>query len=368
MEYTKEYSINNSVVKIIFGNILNSTAEVIVSSDDSMVSMGGGVSRAIRKSGGSIIRDDARTKIPAAIGDVVVTTAGQLRQKYVFHCITIDRNFSRSNASEVLPTDFIQQYIIGHSINKCFQLIQAMELGTVAFPSIGAGVAGIPFDLVARVMSETIARNLMKTNRSIGVEIYLFDRFNRMDQWDFLPMFEQFSTQEALSKLQKDQTYDRLYADDVVSQGPQDIIPSTDKEVFISYSRKDGDAVKPIYDQLEKAGYKCWLDVDGMYSGVSYKKVIVDAIKQSKVLLFMSSENSNKSRNVVSEVSLAMEYGKKIIPVRFDNSSYDESIEYDLINYDYVTFDHSRVEESCNEVLKKLVATMKMLKTGNSNE
>lgn len=33
-----------------------------------------------------------------------------------------------------------------------------------------------------------------------------------------------------------------------------------------------------------------------MFSGVSYKKVIVDAIKCSKVLVFMSSENSNKSR------------------------------------------------------------------------
>ena len=116
----------------------------------------------------------------------------------------------------------------------------------------------------------------------------------------------------------------------------------------------------PIYNWLEKEKYHCWLDVDGMFSGVSYKKVIVDAIKSAKIVLFMSSENSNKSRNVVSEVSIAMRYGKKIIPIRLDMSSYSASIEYDIINHDYVVYDISRKEDSYKEILKKLVSTLKM--------
>ena len=131
--------------------------------------------------------------------------------------------------------------------------------------------------------------------------------------------------------------------------------------MFISYSRTDSEVVKQIYGWLEKAGYNCWLDVDGMFSGVSYKKVIVDAIKRSKILLFMSSKNSNRSRNVVSEVSIAVEYGKKIMPVRLDMSPYSESIEYDIINYDYVIYDKSRKEDSFNELLKKIVSTLKMI-------
>ncbi len=47
MEQSKEYHINNSTIKIVFGNILNSQAEVIVSSDDCNITMGGGVSWAI---------------------------------------------------------------------------------------------------------------------------------------------------------------------------------------------------------------------------------------------------------------------------------------------------------------------------------
>lgn len=361
MEQSKEYYINNSTIRIIFGNILDSKAEVIVNSSGSKMTMGGGLTKAIREAGGEVIREDAQTKLPVNIGDAVVTTAGRLRQKYVFHCITIDKSYDHSNTPEGISQDDIHQYIIGHSIDKCFQLLQAMELTSIAFPAIGAGAAGIPFDKVSRAMSESIARNLRKTNKTIGIEIYLFDRFDKMKQWDFLPMFEHFSAQEALSKLKKEQAYNQLTVDDVEIKQSQGTGPNTDEEVFISYSRKDSDTVKTIYKQLQKAGIKCWLDEDGMYSGVSYKKVIVNAIKHVKSVLFMSSANSNESLNVVSELSLASKYGKKIIPVRLDMTPYSESIEYDIINHDYVVYDKSRSEDSFNELLKKIVSTLKML-------
>lgn len=363
MEQEKEYRINNSTIKIIFGNILASRAEVIVSSDDCNITMGGGVSLAIRqKEGTEAISLDVKKKVPAEIGDVVVTTAGTLPQKCLFHVITIDyKSIEQTNIPGVVSKDDIHQYIIGHSIDKCFQLLHAMDLTSIAFPQIGAGVAGIPIKMVALAMSEAIGRNLRKTNKSFNIELYLYDRFGKMGQWDFLPMFEQFSAQEAISKMLNEQSKDRLISDDVNIQRSTEISLDMDKDIFISYSRKDSDIVKAIYEWLEGAGYRCWLDIDGMYSGVSFKKVIVDAIKQSKVLLFMSSENSNKSRNVISEVSIAVEYGKKIMPVRLDMTPYSESIEYDIINHDYVVYEKSRSEVSLNELLKKIVSTLKMV-------
>lgn len=361
MEQHKEYHINNSIIKIGFGNILDSQLEVIVNSSGSRMTMGGGLTKAIREAGGEAIREDAQTKLPVNIGDAVVTTAGRLRQKYVFHCITIDKSLDHSNTPNGFSQNDIHQYIIGHSIDKCFLLLHAMEIKSIAFPAIGAGAAGIPFDKVADIMAEAIGRNLRKTNKSFIVEIYLYDRFEKMERWDFLPMFEHFSAQEAIARILNEQVSDRLFADDACSLQSTEVTPDMDKDIFVSYSRKDAEIVKQIYEWLERAGYKCWLDVDGMFSGVSYKKVIVDAIKRSKVLLFMSSENSNKSRNVVSEVSIAVEYGKKIIPVRLDMSPYSESIEYDIINHDYVIYDRSRTEESNREILKKIISTMEMV-------
>lgn len=361
MEQSKEYYINNSSIKIIFGDITKSQTDVIVNSCGSRMAMSGGLSLAIRQAGGDVIREDAQSKLPVNIGDVLVSTAGCLPHKYVFHCITIDKSKDHSNTPTGISESEIDQYIIRHSIDKCFQLLQAMDLESIAFPSIGAGRAGIPFGKVAAVMSEAIARNLRKTNRSLNVELYLLDRFKKMEQWDFLPMFEKFSAQEAISKILKEQIYDKLLTDEPSAPIANGALPQTDNEVFISYSRKDLDIVKPIHESLVKASISCWLDVEGMYSGVSYKKIIVDAIKHSKVLLFMSSESSNQSSNVVSEISLAMSYGKRIIPVRLDMSTYSESIEYDIINHDYVVYDQSRAEESNREILKKIASSLKML-------
>jgi O-acetyl-ADP-ribose deacetylase (regulator of RNase III) len=86
---TRKYVIGNSSITVIFGDITKSSAEVIVSSDDYMLSMGGGVSRAIRNACGSQVWNDAVKMIPAKLGDVVITSAGDLDAKYIFHAITI---------------------------------------------------------------------------------------------------------------------------------------------------------------------------------------------------------------------------------------------------------------------------------------
>lgn len=360
MEQSNDYCINNSKVMLIFGDLLSSKADVIVNSSGSKLTMSGGLTKAIRDAGGEGIYKDAQTKLPTKVGDVVVTTAGTLSQKHVFHCITIDKSTDHSNTPQGISEDEIYQYIIGHSIDKCFQLLQAMELKSIAFPAIGAGAAGIPFEKVAEVMSETIARNLRKTNRPLVVEIYLYDKSDEMSQWDFLPMFEHFSAQAAISVFRREQIYDELLLDEPEIPTSRVALPNINKDVFISYSRKDSNLVKSIYEHLEKANVKCWLDIDGMYSGVSFKDVIVKALKNSKVVLFMSSENSNKSHNVISEVSIAKKYEKKIIPVRLDKSAYSESIEYDLINHDYIVYNKIRVKESLNEILRKVVSTLRM--------
>ena len=81
---SRQYIFNKSKLTVRFGNILESQSEIIVSSDDCYVSMGGGVSRAILKEGGLGIKYDAQKMVPVSLGDVVVTMAGSLEhQKYV---------------------------------------------------------------------------------------------------------------------------------------------------------------------------------------------------------------------------------------------------------------------------------------------
>ena len=38
-------------------------------------------------------------------------------------------------------------------------------------------------------------------------------------------------------------------------------------DIFISYSRRDLAAVKPIEEELEAQGFSCWMDIKGIESG-----------------------------------------------------------------------------------------------------
>lgn len=112
---SRQYTFNKSTLTVKFGDILDSQAEVIASSDDCYVTMGGGVSDAILRAGGDSIIKDARKMVPVPLGDVISTTAGTLaHQKYVFHCITIDKKrrmqirVHEVTEEDVLKADFDQ--------------------------------------------------------------------------------------------------------------------------------------------------------------------------------------------------------------------------------------------------------------------
>ena len=64
-------------------------------------------------------------------------------------------------------------------------------------------------------------------------------------------------------------------------------------DIFISYSRADLEIVTSFARQLEYAGYKIWIDQTGIDKGALFKSIIVQAIENSKVFLFFSSNLSN---------------------------------------------------------------------------
>lgn len=55
--------------------------------------------------------------IPVALGDVAVTTAGAMKkQKYIFHCITIDRERQLQMLESHVTKEDILDYILEHII------------------------------------------------------------------------------------------------------------------------------------------------------------------------------------------------------------------------------------------------------------
>lgn len=362
----RTYTINNSTLTVIFGNLLNSDKEVIVSSDDGLITMGGGVSGAIRQECGESIMEEVKKHRPASLGDVVVTGACRLSQKYIFHAITIssEKRLGRIYrvANESTET---QKFIIRHSVDKCFRLVADLGLSSIAFPAIGAGSAAIPYQLVAAEMASAISENLFRTHRRLEVELYLWDRYGERGELDFIMFFEQIAisihdaetanrnnARVVTKRNQNTPTPDALnVSGDELSKGKR-------PQVFISYSRRDKNIVLPICKELQQRNTDVWIDLEGVYHGQNFKEVIVEAIEKSSIVLFFSSKDSNVSHYVQREIAIAVEARKHIIPILIDDTKFAKSIQFDLCNIDYVDYtqqDAEKAREIADDIINYIV-------------
>lgn len=138
-------------------------------------------------------------------------------------------------------------------------------------------------------------------------------------------------------------------------------------DVFISYSRKDyvdeknnvipNNVVSQIKELLKKSNLSYWFDEEGIYSGDEFAPMLARAIKNSKIFLFVSTENSNSSDWTSNEIATAHAFKKKIIPFRVDSSVYNDSVILYIAKLDYIDYNANpakaliRLLKSINEYL-----------------
>lgn len=119
-------------------------------------------------------------------------------------------------------------------------------------------------------------------------------------------------------------------------------------DVFISYSHQDymGDnkvlksdsPIIKIREALDNENIKYWIDRDGIYSSVEFMQKVSEAIRCSKMMIFISSINSNSSEWTPGEVITALKEKKSIIPIRIDDTKYSDKIEILLNPLDHIDY------------------------------
>lgn len=96
-------------------------------------------------------------------------------------------------------------------------------------------------------------------------------------------------------------------------------------KIFISYKRTDKKRVFEIKDLIEsETGERCWIDLYGIESDAQFINVIINAINEAEVVLFMYSKAhmsvDYEQDWTIRELNFAHSKQKRIVFVNIDNS------------------------------------------------
>ena len=126
------------------------------------------------------------------------------------------------------------------------------------------------------------------------------------------------------------------------------------KPIFISYSRIDKNIVFPFVKRIEQElNTTCWIDSEGIESGSQFEEVIVNAIEESEVVLFMLSDSSINSKWTKREVLYAEDERKRIVPVVVDKKGLRKWFKFHFGNVDYIDIND---EGQCDKLLNNLAS------------
>ncbi len=153
------------------GDLTDADADAIVNAANNDLKLGGGVAGAIRIKGGPWIQQECDRIGPIAIGEAVITGAGQLRARHVIHAASMRLGESTSEPNLRAAT------------RNSLMRANENSLKSIAFPAIGTGIAGFPIERCARVMLVEVRAHLGGPTTVERVEFVLFDR-------DSLAVFE----------------------------------------------------------------------------------------------------------------------------------------------------------------------------------
>ena len=154
-----------AILRVVQGDISTFEGQAVVNAANNHLRMGTGVAGALLSRGGGTIQDECdayvRREGPLKVGDAAITGAGNLSAQYVIHAAAM---------GDLPPTpDTIRT-----ATRSAMELAREHQILSIAFPVLGSGVGGFPFNEAARIMVEEIKAFTVATPEMETVVFYGF--------------------------------------------------------------------------------------------------------------------------------------------------------------------------------------------------
>ena len=152
-----------ALIRVEEGDVSAFTGDAVVNAANNHLVLGSGVAGAIARRGGPSIQAECeeiiRREGPLEVGEAAVTGAGDLPARMVIHAAAM--------GDEAASTATIRS-----ATRQALRMAVERDARSVAFPVLGSGVGGVPFEESARTMLEVIHAHGMEHDLPEVVVLY----------------------------------------------------------------------------------------------------------------------------------------------------------------------------------------------------
>ena len=146
---------NGCRIELVCGDITDQEIDAIVNAANASLAGGGGVDGAIHRRGGGAIMQETSEKYPSGCptGSAVVSGAGSLKARFIFHAVGPRWRGGTVNEPELLRSAY----------RTCLELATKHNCQSIVFPSISTGIYGFPIQQAAPLAIQTVIEFIRET-------------------------------------------------------------------------------------------------------------------------------------------------------------------------------------------------------------
>ena len=154
------FKVNQSIVELIRGDIVDQDVEAIVNAANSSLLGGGGVDGAIHRAAGPELLAECRTLGRCPTGEARITKGYRLKARHVIHAV-----------GPVYQRRDQDVELLASAYGSSLRLASENGLKSIAFPAISTGIYGYPLDQATPIALRTVREYL---EQHPGIELVRF--------------------------------------------------------------------------------------------------------------------------------------------------------------------------------------------------
>jgi O-acetyl-ADP-ribose deacetylase len=143
------------------GDITDAEVDAVVNAANATLAMGTGVAAAIKRKGGVIIEEEAIRQGPVDVGDVVLTTGGNLAATHVIHAAVMGPDLKTDGET------------IARTTRAILSVADKHRMTSLALPALGTGVGHVAPSVSADAMIDTVAAHIKTGNSSLRKIVFI---------------------------------------------------------------------------------------------------------------------------------------------------------------------------------------------------